>query len=110
MGNIQADGASLVEVLAGSSVGGSIQLKQSGSARVEYVIVNGDIQFESNNGVLSIAGNQVGGNMQAFQNVGGITIVENNINGSLQCKENNPAPTGGNNTVQGNKEDQCAGL
>jgi len=110
IGNIQAEGARLVEVLAGSTVGGSIQLKQGGSARVENVSVTGDIQFESNNGVLSAAGNQVGGNIQVFQNAGGITIANNFVNGNLQCKENSPAPSGGNNTVQGNKEDQCAGL
>ena len=110
IGNIQAEGARLVEVLAGSTVGGSIQLKQGGSARVESVIVTGDIQFESNNGVLSAANNQVGGNIQVFQNAGGVTIANNFVNGNLQCKENSPAPGGGNNSVQGNKEDQCAGL
>jgi DUF4097 and DUF4098 domain-containing protein YvlB len=97
-------------VLVGSTVGGSIQLKQGGSARVEFVSVNGDIQFESNNGVLSAAGNRVGGNIQVFQNGGGVTISDNTINGNLQCKDNSPVPAGGNSTVQGNKEDQCAGL
>jgi hypothetical protein len=110
IGNIQAEGARLVEVLADSTVGGSIQLKRGGSGRVENVSVNRDIQFESNNGVLSAAGNQVGGNIQVYQNVGGSTIATNIVNGNLQCKENNPSPDGGNNTVQGNKEDQCATL
>jgi len=110
IGNIQAEGASSVAVLAGSTVGGSIQLKQGGAARVENVIVNGDIQFESNQGAFNAIGNQVGGNVQGFLNVGGVTIADNTINGNLQCKENNPPPAGGNNTVQGNKEDQCAGL
>ena len=108
IGTIQAEGARIVEVLAGSTVGGSIQLKQGGSARVEYVVVNGDVQLESNNGFLSIVGNQVGGNLQVFQNAGGITIGSNTVIGNLQCKENHPAPGGGNNVVQGNKEDQCA--
>jgi len=110
IGNIQAEGASSVAVLADSTVDGSIQLKQGGAARVENVIVNGAIQFESNNGALSAAGNQVGENIQVFENVGGITIADNIVKGNLQCKENNPAPAGGNNTVQGTKEDQCAGL
>jgi hypothetical protein len=39
-----------------------------------------------------------------------VAIRRNVIDGNLQCKENHPAPTGGNNIVQGNKEDQCAGL
>ena len=99
----EAEGASVVQVLAGSTVDGSIHIKQGGAARVENVIVNGDLQFESNNGALSAARNQVGGNVQVFQNVGGTTIADNTINGNLQCKENNPAPAGGNNLVQGNK-------
>lgn len=110
IGNIQGEDARLVEVLAGSTVGGSIQLKKIGSGRVENVSVSRDIQFESNNGVLSAAGNLVSGNIQVFKNVGDITIANNIVNGDLQCKENNLSPGGGNNTVRGNKEDQCAGL
>jgi hypothetical protein len=109
-GNIQGEGASFVDMLAGSTVGGSIQIKQGGSARTEYVLVNGDLQLESNHGMLSIVGNQVGGNIQVFQNGGGVTVAANTVNGNLQCKENNPVPAGGNNIVQGNKEDQCADL
>ena len=94
----------------GSTVGGSIQIRQGGSASIESVSVIGDIQFESNNGALSAIGNQVGGNIQVFKNLAGITISNNTVNGNLQCKENNSVPTGGSNTVQGNKEDQCANL
>jgi hypothetical protein len=32
------------------------------------------------------------------------------VNGNLQYKENSPPPVGGNNIVQGNKEEQCASL
>ena len=109
-GNVQAEGANYIEVLSGSSVGGSIQIKLGGAARVEDTVVNGDIQFESNTGMLSIARNQVSGNVQVFKNAGGATIANNIINSNLQCKENAPAPAGGNNSVQGSKEDQCAGL
>ena len=52
----------------------------------------------------------VGGSVQVFQNSGGVAISRNRIDGNLQCKENSPAPTGGGNVVQGNKEDQCARL
>jgi hypothetical protein len=48
--------------------------------------------------------------VQAFSNSGGVVIRSNHIDGNLQCKENNPAPTGGGNTVEGNKEDQCRRL
>ena len=90
VGNVQAEGAANVTVAAGSTVGGSIQIKQGGAAKIDKVRVTGDIQF--------------------FQNRGSIKITNNTVNGNLQCKENNPAPTGGNNQVQGNKEDQCARL
>ena len=50
----------------------------------------------------------VGGNLQAFKNTDGVDIVENTIDGDLQCKENVPSPTGENNIVHGNAEDQCA--
>jgi hypothetical protein len=45
-----------------------------------------------------------------FANRGTQSVTGNRINGNLQCKENVPAPTGGGNIVQGNKEDQCARL
>jgi subtilisin family serine protease len=110
VGNIQAEGARLVEVLAGSTVGGNIQLKQGGPVRIENVSVSRDIQFESTKGILNVTDNQVGGNIQVIQTMGGVTIANNTVNGNLQCKENSPSPGGGNNTVRGNKEDQCAGL
>jgi hypothetical protein len=109
-GNVQAIGASNVEVLAGSTVGGSIQIKEGGAAQISGVSVNGDIQFESNNGGLSATSNQVVGNIQVFKNKSGITIADNSLNGNLQCKENDILPDGGNNVVHGNKEDQCAAL
>ena len=60
--------------------------------------------------LLSAGGNRVGGNMQVFKNGRDATITNNTIDGNLQCKENPSAPFGGNNIVQGNKEDQCAEL
>lgn len=112
-GNIQADGTDLVTVLEGTSVGGSIQLKSGGMARVDSVKVNGDILFDSNKAEVSATRsefNLVGGNVQIFQNTGPINIVGNVIDGNLQCKENVPAPTGEDNIVHGNAEDQCADL
>lgn len=48
--------------------------------------------------------------MQLFTNRGTSSITNNTIDGNLQCKENSPAPTGSNNRVGGNKEDQCRRL
>lgn len=89
VGNIQAEGHTFVSV-GSSTVGGSIQLVQGGGA--------------------SIRANQVTGDVQTFTNRGTQVISGNRINGNLQCKENVPAPTGSDNLVGGNKEDQCRGL
>lgn len=109
-GNVQAENAHQVSVMAGSTVGGSIQIKQGGVATIHRARVTGDIQLESNGGALSALDNRVGGNLQAFQNRGGVRLAYNTIEGSLQCKENAPAPTGGDNQARGGKEDQCRGL
>ena len=73
-----------------SQVGGSIQLEQGGGGKVLRTVVDGDIQLFSNRGQFEVRGNRVDGN--------------------LQCKQNDPRPVGGNNVVQGNKEDQCRTL
>jgi hypothetical protein len=109
-GNIQAEGASYVEVAANSKVGGSIQVKQGKRVRINGSQITGSIQLESNSGALVATSNVIGADLQAFQNTGGVTLRANRITGNLQCKANAPAPTGGANVVQGNKEDQCLAL
>jgi hypothetical protein len=93
-GSIQAENHERVVVkrLDGrrSYVDGSIQLKQGGGGRIARVHVGSDIQLFSNDGLFVVKGNHVDGN--------------------LQCKSNTPPPTGSNNVVQGNKEDQCRHL
>ena len=89
IGNVQAENHKQVN-LSGSAVGGSVQVKQGGGSSLSSTTVNGDVQY--------------------FTNRGTITIRYNRIDGNLQCKENQPAPTGGGNVVQGNKEDQCSRL
>ncbi len=89
IGNVQSENARRV-VVRGSSVGGSIQHVQGGSATINRNRVTGDVQM--------------------FSNDGRITINRNRINGNLQCKSNSPVPTGGGNVVDGNKEDQCKSL
>ena len=108
-GNVQAEGATSVSVTSDSFVGGSIQIKQGGSATIKNVKVNADIQLDSNSSQIEAVNNVVGGNFQAMSNSGGITVLSNNMDGNLQCKENTPAPTGGNN-LAASLEDQCATL
>lgn len=108
-GNLQAEGAAFVGLGGYSTVGGSVQIVQGGSASIERARIKGDVQFESNTGPLAANGNAIGGSLQAFQNMGGATFNNNRMNGNMQCKENIPAPTGGGN-VSPSKEDQCARL
>jgi hypothetical protein len=97
-GNIQAEDHERVVVrdrqvddnVIESRVEGSIQLKQGGGGRLLRTVVNADIQLFSNDGELVVRRNVIGGN--------------------LQCKSNDPRPVGGNNDVEGNKEDQCEDL
>ncbi len=89
-GSVQAEGHRLVRV-SSSRVGGSVQLVQGGTVDLRRTGVSGDVQL--------------------FTNTSGTKYVyRNTIGGNLQCKENTPAPTGGGNDVDGNKEDQCARL
>jgi len=107
IGNVQAENHRNVVVRQSSRIGGSVQIKQGGSASVLSSRVTGDIQYDHNGRYLRANANRVGGSIQVIGNSGGAEIFRNVINGNLQCKENRPAPTGGGNTVGGNKEDQC---
>jgi len=110
IGNVQGENAAYVGVAGGSTVGGSVQVKQGRAANVTDSRINGDILYDENTEALRADRNVVGGNVQAFKNSGGVAISGNRADGNLQCKENSPPPTGGGNVVQGNKEDQCARL
>src|SRR5690606_33904180 len=106
----QAENASQVNILNGSRIGGSVQVKQGGGANVSDSFIDSDIQYDSNISLLQVLRSTVGGNVQVVQNTGGVEIEGNTIDGNLQCKENTPAPVGGGNIVQGSKEDQCRQL
>lgn len=89
VGNIQAEGHRSV-VLSSARVGESLQLEQGAAATLD--------------------GNRVTGDVQSFTNRGAQRFTSNVVDGNLQCKENVPAPTGSDNRVDGNKEDQCSRL
>ena len=110
IGNVQAEGAVRVVVRGSSRIGGSIQIVQGGAAKIVNNRIGGDILLDEQDRYLTANRNVVGGSLQAFQNAGGLEIRKNRIDGNLQCKENRPAPVGGGNIVQGNKEDQCRTL
>lgn len=89
-GNVQTQGHRSVLLVRGS-VEGDVQLEQGRAATVRNVRIDGDLQaFANRRGTKLFQGNRIGGN--------------------LQCKSNRPAPRGGGNVVEGNKEDQCRNL
>ncbi|MPZ53138.1 MAG: hypothetical protein GEU79_10480 [Acidimicrobiia bacterium] len=111
-GNIQTDdgGASYVNV-RGSEVDGDIQVFDSSRATVNNTTVGGNVQYENNDGNLAVTSSDVDGDVQVNDNDGGNKEIRGNtIGGNLQCEGNEPAPNGGNNTVQGDAEGQCADL
>jgi hypothetical protein len=104
-GSVNAEGAAHV-ALFDASVGGSVQVKQGGSAQVEMLRITGDLQIDAMRGPVTASANAIGGSLQAVGNLGGLTITDNRINGNLQCKENQPAPVVAGN-VAASTEDQC---
>jgi hypothetical protein len=90
IGNVQAENHRRVLVAGGSRVGGSVQIVQGHRFTLRRTTVGSDVQV--------------------FENHGRIRIRNNEIDGNLQCKENRREPSGGNNRVGGNKEDQCRRL
>ncbi len=110
IGNVQAENHKFVSLSGSSTMGGSVQLDQGGRFVIANNEIEGSIQVVSNRGESSLRRNAVNQDIQVFGHRGGIAIVNNRVDGNLQCKENSPAPTGGGNIVQGNKEDQCRNL
>lgn len=110
-GGIQAENADFIDVDE-THVNGNIQLDDLVGDRsiVLNSRIGGSIQLTGNRSRLEVQANTVKADVQAFGNAGGVIIADNVIDGNLQCKSNTPPPAGGNNRVQGNKEDQCANL
>jgi hypothetical protein len=112
IGNIQTDGAERVRVNV-TSVNGDIQLTGvDGPSRSEVIdsMIGGTLNIEANSAEFLLEGNVVGSDLKANFNDGGVDIRGNDIDGNLQCQGNEPPPTGSDNVVGGNKEDQCENL
>lgn len=111
-GNIQSEGFKNVRLYNGSHVVGSVQLEnglRGGLGKIVSSRINGDLQFEANEGRMVARNATVLANFQVVQNTGGVSLSNNRISQALQCKQNDPAPTGGGNTA-GDKEGQCVRL
>jgi len=115
-GNIEGEPGHRFVRLFGLSVvvRGNVQLKNAAPAESSGYMagteIGGNFQWEANPNVLAAQGGTIGGDLIIVQSTGATEIFGNVVQGNLQCSENNPPPTGGGNTVTGNKQDQCAGF
>jgi cytoskeletal protein CcmA (bactofilin family) len=117
-GSIGAETVENVEVpagatcrLDGTTVTGNVRVRRDATLDARGVTVDGDVQGENARAVNVTMSSSVDGNIQVEQ--GGssnVTRTRTRIDGDLQCESNNPVPTGGDNRVQGDKEEQCARL
>lgn len=96
-GNIEADDFKRVVVgvrtvnggLARSVVGGNIDLDDGGNGDLRRIRIDGNIELDDS---------------------ARFVIQRNVVDGNLICSGNRPAPTGGGNVVEGDKEGQCSRL
>jgi len=109
-GDVESEGSSAVEISASARIGGNVQLQQGRSAAIIQTRIDGDLTWEEQQGNLVAQRTTVGGNLQADGNSGHIDLSGNTVNGDLSCEDNRLPPTGHDNTVAGDKEDQCRGL
>lgn len=110
-GNIQTDRHRNV-VVQKSRIDGDVQLRKGYQATLTSNVIDGNIQSSTNRGSQSARYNRVDGDIQYFSNRPAryIKISANRVDGNLQCKSNTRTPLGGGNTVNGDKEGQCARL
>jgi hypothetical protein len=109
-GDVEADGARAVEIANGSTISGSLLLRDGWSGSVIGSTIGGDIDWQGQTGPLRAEHNVIGGSLWAAFNTGGVTVLGNRIDKDLQCVANRPVPSGATNMVAGNHQDQCKGL
>lgn len=112
VGSVQTDGAEQVRIFR-TVVNGDIQLTGIDGPGISEVLdskIGGTLDVETNPATFELKRNDVNSDLKANGNTGGVAIRDNEVGGNLQCQNNAPPPTGGNNIVDGNKEDQCESL
>lgn len=110
VGNVQAENSRKVVVRRGSSVGGSIQVVQGRKASVRGSRVNADVLFDEQTGRVRAKAQPNRRQSSSFPELWRGEGHFQPDRWQPPMKENHPAPVGGNNIVQGNKEDQCSRL
>jgi hypothetical protein len=116
-GNFRATDVEFAAVIE-SRVSGNVAIDLArDEARLCGSRLGGNAVFDNNAGTVAIGagaprcdGNTVEGHVRVRQNTGGVTISDNIVRNNLTCRDNEPAPTGGNNRVGGQKQGQCGGI
>ena len=108
-GHVQAQGATVVTLHDGSSVGGNVHIAAGDSATIDGVQISGNLTFDANRRTLAATSNQVGGDLQATGNAAGLVVRSNTITGALQCSNNSAPPIADGNQVTSRTE-QCAAV
>jgi hypothetical protein len=122
-GNINVDtGGSLI--LRSTTVGGNVN-SSGGAASIVAgddgpTIIEGNVALSNapKTAATVVCGSQIDGSVSVHGDKGGTVVgvsgatctAGNTIGRNLDCSSNNPAPTGGGNTVAGNRSGQCAGF
>ena len=115
-GNIDGESGHLFVWLSGFQVLvlGNVQLKESASSEpsgyASGTEIRGDFKWEKNSNFLFAHGGTIGGNFVMEKSTGGGEIVGNGIQGNLICSENDLPPIGGDNSVGGNRDEECWGF
>jgi hypothetical protein len=110
IGNVQSEGGARVRI-RNSEVGGDVQLTNLDSGLESLVIsshVGGTVDWYDNSSPFLIRYSDVDSDVKVTQNSARARIFDNTIGGNLQCQSNIPRPLGGNNVVDGSKENQCS--
>src|ERR687895_355923 len=95
--------------LAGTRVIGSVRVGTGAALFAQGIALSGNLDVRADADV-SLDQGEIAGNVKAVGNRGFTEIGDNDVGGNLTCFANDPAPVGGGNRVEGNREGQCAAL
>lgn len=122
-GNFESDGGVLVQAIGAVHIKGDVIIKNTGPGPSGLGglislrrIVDGNVKFENNSGIVLSGRATIGGNMSLVGNTAGADVFSNVIGGNLECSDNAAPPEAevrfavGGNVVGGNELGQCAGF
>lgn len=108
-GNVMVHSNTKATIL-NSTIDGNLESKGSfNSVIAKNNTIDGNIQLEKGK-TIQLQNNRVNGNIELKENRSSIQVTANQVDGNLKCESNSKKPTGGQNRVNGDKEEQCSHL